>query len=53
MKQTHNETFDSNAEGRAIAIKLIESLSPQALDKLNRRILARRAQALKAQGERS
>jgi hypothetical protein len=54
MKHTTNaELFDSNAVGREIAKQLLNNLPPQALEKLNRRIRARRAQALKAQGERS
>jgi len=52
MKQTTNP-FDSTALGREIAKQILIQLPPQAWDKLNRRIRARRAQALKAQGDRS
>ena len=45
MKANTN-AFDSNALGRAIAMQILRELPPSALEKLNRRIRARRAQAL-------
>jgi hypothetical protein len=45
MKANTN-AFDSNALGRAIAMQILLELPPSALEKLNRRIRASRAQAL-------